>query len=573
MTKRFRIICLVLCFLLLFTGTAAAQLSDIQGHWAETQIADWVDKGWITGYKDGTFRPNSPITRAEFAALANRAFGFTASETAAFSDVSENAWYAKDVSVAKAAGYITGYNDGSFKPLANISRQEAAAMISRILDLDVQSYINAAEKFSDSGTFPAWSKPFIGAVSANGLMKGYSDNTFLANKNISRAEAVITLDNALNHDQVLADVTYNTAGIYGPETGMQTIEGNVVISAPGVTLRNTLITGNLLFAQGIGNGNVSLNNVTVKGVTTVKGGGGNSIFLQDCSMPTMIVDKEGVRIVASGKTSIKIVTLESGAILVEMTAAGAGFDKVIISETVPAGTKITLSGDFSEVTVDSPVDLFITSTSWVGTLTLNAAANVTGTGTIEKAVCNVSGFNIQQEPEEYTLADGVEGTINDETVTGDPVSGGGGGGGGGGLSPAIYAEQITVHFLSAASPSVDAGLSVDGLTANVDLTGHSSDLAIEKVFIDAPNGSYLIPALVTSQLDVTYDMHQDELQEPIEGLPRDVPISELLGVSNSEVYLGTLRAVFGDWVAVSGTLYCDNYRSQEVSLTLLLNTP
>jgi hypothetical protein len=58
-------------------GASASVTSDIKGHWAETQIAAWMDKGSIKGYEDGSFKPDHMITRAEFITLINGSFGFT----------------------------------------------------------------------------------------------------------------------------------------------------------------------------------------------------------------------------------------------------------------------------------------------------------------------------------------------------------------------------------------------------------------------------------------------------------------------------------------------------------------
>ena len=73
-------ICLVLCVLLTLTNFAYAQAApvnlDVKGHWAEPQISHWLEKGYITTYEDGTFKPNVGTTRAELAGVVNKAFGF-----------------------------------------------------------------------------------------------------------------------------------------------------------------------------------------------------------------------------------------------------------------------------------------------------------------------------------------------------------------------------------------------------------------------------------------------------------------------------------------------------------------
>ena len=204
---------LIIVFTLLSISVVSAQPTDISGHWAESQISNWFDKGLAEGYPDGTFKPDSTITRAEFAAMVNRAFNFTESgevnvsntaesgTTTGFSDVSLNKWYAKDIAIASQTGYILGYDDGTFKPDNMITRQEAAVMIGRILKLDT-SDLTQADVFNDVSQIQDWGKGPIGAIADAGIMQGYPDGTFQPQRLITRAEALVSLDRAMNYDGV-----------------------------------------------------------------------------------------------------------------------------------------------------------------------------------------------------------------------------------------------------------------------------------------------------------------------------------------------------------------------------------
>src|SRR5659263_759401 len=75
-------------------GASAVTISDISDHWAKTTIQDWVDKEYINGYEDSTFKPDNNITRAEFMTLANKAFDYTTTTAITYTDVEANAWYA-----------------------------------------------------------------------------------------------------------------------------------------------------------------------------------------------------------------------------------------------------------------------------------------------------------------------------------------------------------------------------------------------------------------------------------------------------------------------------------------------
>lgn len=188
-------ICFV--FLLCLPGMAVAGITDINGHWAQVHIEKWLTDGLIAGYPDGQFKPDREITRAEFVALVNRAFE-KQSENAAgsFSDVKPPDWFYDEVVSAKAAGYISGYPDGTFKPYNAVTRQEAAVMLTKLLGLapEVESTV---ESFSDYHSIDQWAIPGINAVTAQAIMHGFPDKTFGAQNNITRAEAVVTLDRAL----------------------------------------------------------------------------------------------------------------------------------------------------------------------------------------------------------------------------------------------------------------------------------------------------------------------------------------------------------------------------------------
>ncbi|MEG3071895.1 MAG: hypothetical protein RQM92_14605 [Candidatus Syntrophopropionicum ammoniitolerans] len=221
----------------------------------------------------------------------------------------------------------------------------------------------------------------------------------------------------------------------------------MAITVPGVTLQNTLITGNLLLAEGIGDGDVTLKNVTVKGNTTIKGGGADSVYLEDCTLPNITISREGVRVVASGSTSVNIVTLESGATLIEVTLTGEGFEKVVISQVASANAAIILEGNFTAVEVNAKdAKIEIPSESQVETLTLNAATEVTGEGKIATANINANGVVIAQKPDTANVAkDVTSANVDGKEVGASKPSSGGGGGGGGATAPLVTTAKVTVN--------------------------------------------------------------------------------------------------------------------------------
>lgn len=134
--------------------TYSNTFSDVpKGYWAANYIGYMQQFGVITGYSDGSFRPDAPVTRAEFAAIASR-FEKLTEGSKSFTDVPDTYWAARYINFAATRGWVTGYSDGTFKPEDPITRAEVAAVTCRLLERSAdQSYIRSHLKelrtFSD----------------------------------------------------------------------------------------------------------------------------------------------------------------------------------------------------------------------------------------------------------------------------------------------------------------------------------------------------------------------------------------------------------------------------------------
>jgi len=174
------------------TEKSNVKFSDVKGHWAESFINDFTNKGYINGYGDGTFRPNNKITRAEFVKLINITFGFTHKGNENFSDVNKGDWYYDEVLKAVKQGYIHGYEDGTFKPNDEITREEACKIIGVILEVSG----DGKTKFKDEKEISDWAIKYVDGLVDKGIIHGYEDNTFKPQNNATRAESVKTLHGA-----------------------------------------------------------------------------------------------------------------------------------------------------------------------------------------------------------------------------------------------------------------------------------------------------------------------------------------------------------------------------------------
>ena len=167
------------------------QFTDIRGHWAEKNIVDFVSKGYVSGYNDGTFRPNNKITRAEFVKILNKVFELTKSSGKVFNDTKTH-WAKYDIDIAVTNGVCSGKSATEFKPNDAITREEAAVMISNYKKISDNNF-DKINKYKDSSKVASWAKPGVEGVIEKGYMSGYLDNTYRPKNKITRAEAVATL--------------------------------------------------------------------------------------------------------------------------------------------------------------------------------------------------------------------------------------------------------------------------------------------------------------------------------------------------------------------------------------------
>lgn len=348
----------------IYAGTE--QISDIQGHWAEDDIQEWLDKGLIKGYPDHTFRPDAEISRGEFVALVNRVFKFSETAVIPFKDLPQTNWAHIEVQRAIAQGYISGFNDNTFRPAKQITRQETAVIISKLLEFAPEG-ASVPISAKDSNLIPAWSKSAISYLLDKGVMSTNSDGMFQPQREMTRAESIVVIKKAL----ALSVVVYDKAGTYGEST-TSTVHSDVIILSSNVTLKNMHILGDLIISKEIGDGDASLEQVQVDGVTRIEGGGMNSIHIKNSTLGTVSVNRlnQAVRIVAEGTATIQDTQILSSAIIEENGVSGDGFvDLTVLPESqVTNERRIWIAGDFNNVSVNANVSEFIVRSGTITSL-------------------------------------------------------------------------------------------------------------------------------------------------------------------------------------------------------------
>ncbi|MDF2651030.1 MAG: pknD 3, partial [Paenibacillus sp.] len=169
------------------------EFSDIFGHWAEASIKQAASTGLVKGYADGTFKPGTTVSRAEFTVMLMNALK-PQEEGAAltFTDtVKIGAWAQKAVAQAIQAGIIKGYEDDTFRPDVAITRAEMATMMAIALKLSVES--EPTTNFADDKNIPSWAKGAVAKMKKLGIVHGKGDNHFAPQDHATRAEAVTVL--------------------------------------------------------------------------------------------------------------------------------------------------------------------------------------------------------------------------------------------------------------------------------------------------------------------------------------------------------------------------------------------
>lgn len=171
--------------------------NDIIGHWAREDIEYLYEKGIVNGDGNGSFIPDGYVTRAEFVAMITRAFAVPAAEYAGeFTDISGEQWYADIAAASKKEGLILGYEDSSFRPNNNISREEMAKIAvfayTRYVD---QSPIEGGtlEGFNDRGDISEWARGCVGQAAAIGLVRGDAQGNYNPKSYLTRAEAATVI--------------------------------------------------------------------------------------------------------------------------------------------------------------------------------------------------------------------------------------------------------------------------------------------------------------------------------------------------------------------------------------------
>lgn len=396
-------------------------------NWAMPYAQQLVDWGVMRGDTSGALRLDSSITRAEFVAMMNRAYGYDELDGMPFTDVRSRDWFYDDIDIGYNIGYFKGTSPTTASPNAPLTREQAAVLLSR--NLMLKGTTGETLGFSDSRTLSDWSRGLIGAAVAQGVISGYEDGTFRPTRNITRGEVAAMLARAIGTP--IQEKGEHTLG---------SVYGNVTINTSGVTLRNSVIAGNLYLTGGIDLGDVLLENVEVLGQIVVSGAGESnssqsSVILRNVTADEMVVDSiadQFVSVRAEGHTDIPVTNVRTNAYVEDASAEGHGL--ALIQQDGEEDTLLQVAGNLQEiinftpkstlqiargyaekVTIDESATeskVIIDNGARVGELNLDVATDVSGGGDIKELNVGAPGCKVEMLPDKITIRPGITANID-----------------------------------------------------------------------------------------------------------------------------------------------------------------
>jgi hypothetical protein len=229
----------------------AAFFPDSQNNWAKNAIQSLSDQGILTGYPDGSFRPQGLITRAEFSAMMVKALSLNINATGSqtFNDVPTGHWAYPSIETVRATGLVSGYPNGQFMPAKSISRAESMAILSNAARIPMPSDATINQVlagYRDSASIPAWARPGVAAAIQSGIYANdpSAGNSIEPLQPATRAEVAAMVENLrarMNLAGGQAPATGTTS--MGTQAGTTTLQGRIATVPANTRFTGTLSSG------------------------------------------------------------------------------------------------------------------------------------------------------------------------------------------------------------------------------------------------------------------------------------------------------------------------------------------
>lgn len=255
--KKILILAFVFC---MFISNSFAFLDDNNFGWAKDAVNKWSLKGYVSGYPDGTFRGNQYITRAEVIAIINKLNNSSVVVSKRPSkDINNDNWFFNDMGKAVEAGLILVDSDGNLYPNNYATREEVMVILSKLLNISYSGNLDNARvnQFFDRDKISSNEYYRVAGIVEEGFVSGYEDGTLKPQDNITRAEFMCILNNAVS--DVYTYGKYNN----------RKLNGNIIINGENVKITNSEINGKVFVLDGAKSGKPILTNTMVsKGINS-----------------------------------------------------------------------------------------------------------------------------------------------------------------------------------------------------------------------------------------------------------------------------------------------------------------
>lgn len=359
-------------------GASPSDFVDFPNDWSTGAMTAAVENGLLGGVGDGRIAPQGEVTRAQMAAIINRAFGAEKQASlSSYSDVAADAWYAVDMAKAVQMGTFSGTGNGLLEPDRAITREEAFSVLARAFALEAGDDSSLAS-FSDGAQVSSWAKGSVSAMVAAGYVNGSDGNRLNPQQTITRAEFAAVMSN-LVAQYIDADSTLNRS---------LEIDGNVIVRG-NVDLSGYTINGDVIIADEAAN--VTLDGVTVNGRLVVRGASDSLTISGSTADGVIITNPNGASVLKTDNAS----DLGTVTALGDLTLSGGQLDRLTIAESAT----ITVEKDASVETITVSAD----------DVTIN------GAGKVDKVQANADNVHVNVEGAEVTAGKGTSGVTAGDT--------------------------------------------------------------------------------------------------------------------------------------------------------------
>lgn len=359
-------------------GASPSDFVDFPNDWSTGAMTAAVDNGLLGGVGDGRIAPRGEVTRAQMAAIINRAFGAEKQASlSSYSDVAADAWYAVDMAKAVQMGTFSGTGNGLLEPDRAITREEAFSVLARAFALEAGDDSSLAS-FSDGAQVSSWAKGSVSAMVAAGYVNGSDGNRLNPQQTITRAEFAAVMSKIVAQ-YIDADSTLNRS---------LEIDGNVIVRG-NVDLSGYTINGDVIIADEATN--VTLDGVTVNGRLVVRGASDSLTISGSTADGVIITNPNGASVLKTDNAS----DLGTVTALGDLTLSGGQLDRLTIAESAT----ITVEKDASVETITVSAD----------DVTIN------GAGKVDKVQANADNVHVNVEDAEVTAGKGTSGVTAGDT--------------------------------------------------------------------------------------------------------------------------------------------------------------